>query len=226
MIPPFRNRTDAGQRLASLLHVYSHRPDVVVLALPRGGVPVAFEVARALHVPLDVLVVRKLGLPGHPELAMGAITSGGVEFHHQSVLESFQVSPDSLARVVQQERQELARRERAYRSERPFPSIVGQTVILVDDGIATGSTMHAAVRALQLKHPAAIVIAVPVASEEAVSSLRLSGAQVISELIPEDFFAIGQFYRDFTQTSDADVKHLLAEASGGPDSRTDDRAAG
>jgi putative phosphoribosyl transferase len=225
MTPPFRNRTDAGQRLASLLRVYSHRPDVIVLALPRGGVPVAFEVARALHAPLDVLVVRKLGLPGNEELAMGAITSGGVEFHHQSVLESFQVSADALARVVQRERAELARRERAYRGDRPFPAIAGQTVILVDDGIATGSTMHAAVRALQLKHPAAIVVAVPVASEAAVNSLRLSGAQVITELIPEDFFAIGQFYRDFTQTSDADAERLLAEAAGRRDSQTDDLAA-
>ncbi len=213
MTPPFRHRTEAGQRLAALLHVYSNRPDVIVLALPRGGVPVAFEVARALHAPLDVLVVRKLGLPGHEELAMGAITSGGVEFHHHSVLETFQISAATLARVVQRERVELARRERAYRGERPFPALAGQTVILVDDGIATGSTMHAAVRALQLKHPAAIVVAAPVASEEAVNSLRLAGAQVITELIPEDLFAIGQFYRDFNQTSDAEVKRLLANAA-------------
>jgi putative phosphoribosyl transferase len=214
MTPPFRNRTEAGRRLAELLHVYGHHPDVLVLALPRGGVPVAFEVARTLHAPLDVLIVRKLGLPGHEELAMGAITSGGVEFHHQSVLDSFQVSRATLDQVTHREREELARRERAYRGSRPFPVITDRTVILVDDGIATGSTMHAAVRALQLKHPAAIVVAAPVAAEDAVISLRRSGAQVVTELIPEEFFAIGQFYRDFSQTSDEEVKQLLAESHG------------
>lgn len=226
MSPPFRHRGDAGHQLAELLQVYARRPDVLVLALPRGGMPVAAEVARALHAPLDVLVVRKLGLPGHEELAMGAISSGGVEFHHPSILESFQVSRATLAEVTQREREELARREHAYRGERPFPAIADRTVILVDDGIATGSTMHAAVRALQLKHPAAIVVAVPVAPEDAVNSLRHSGAQVVTALIPADFFAIGQFYRDFNQTSDAEVKRLLAESAGAHAPKAADRAPG
>jgi predicted phosphoribosyltransferase len=214
MVRRFRHRVEAGRLLAARLGAYAGRDDVLVLALPRGGVPVGFEVARQLKAPLDVLIVRKLGVPGHEELAMGAITIGGIEYREESVLASFQIPPARIAEVVRRERAELERRERAYRGDRPFPQLTGRTVIVVDDGIATGSTMRAAVRALRSKHPAAIIVATPVASEAAIRVLEAEVTEVVSLLIPEDFFAIGQFYDDFGQTTDEEVKALLARAAG------------
>lgn len=214
MVRRFRHRTEAGRLLAAKLGPYAGRADVLVLALPRGGVPVGFEVAQELKAPLDVLIVRKLGVPGHEELAMGAITIGGVEYREESVLASLQIPPARIAEVVRRERAELERRERAYRGDRPFPRLTGRTVIVVDDGIATGSTMRAAVRALRSKHPAAIIVATPVASEGAIRALEAEATEVVTLLIPEDFFAIGQFYDDFGQTTDEEVKALLARAAG------------
>lgn len=208
----FRHRVEAGRLLADKLGAYAGREDVLILALPRGGVPVGFEVARQLKAPLDVLIVRKLGVPGHEELAMGAITIGGVEYRDESVIASLAVPPTSIAEVVRRERAELARREHAYRGDRPFPRLEGRTVIVVDDGIATGSTMRAAVRALQTKRPAAIIVASPVASASAMLALQPEVDAVVTLLIPEDFFAIGQFYDDFSQTTDEEVKALLARS--------------
>jgi len=212
----FRQRFEAGALLAEQLAGHAGRNDVVVLALPRGGVPVGFEVARRLKAPLDVLIVRKLGVPGQEELAMGAIAAGGIEYRDEAVIASLQVPPASVAEVVRRERTELARRERAYRGERPFPSLAGRTVIVVDDGIATGSTMRAAVRALRTRRPAAIIVAAPVASESAIQALAPDVTAVVTLLIPEDFFAIGQFYEDFGQTTDEEVKDLLARGTRGP----------
>jgi putative phosphoribosyl transferase len=209
----FRHRVEAGRLLADKLGAYAGRDDVLILALPRGGVPVGFEVARQLKAPLDVLIVRKLGVPGHEELAMGAITIGGVEYREESVIASLHIPPASIAEVVRRERAELARREHAYRGDRPFPQLAGRTVIVVDDGIATGSTMRAAVRALQTKRPAAIIVASPVASESAILALQSEVDAVVTLLIPEDFFAIGQFYDDFSQTTDEEVKALLARTT-------------
>lgn len=208
----FRHRVEAGRLLADKLGAYAGRDDVLILALPRGGVPVGFEVARQLKAPLDVLIVRKLGVPGHEELAMGAITIGGVEYREESVIASLHIPPASIAEVVRRERAELARREHAYRGDRPFPQLAGRTVIVVDDGIATGSTMRAAVRALQTKRPAAIIVASPVASESAILTLQSEVDAVVTLLIPEDFFAIGQFYDDFSQTTDEEVKSLLVRS--------------
>jgi len=211
----FRQRSEAGALLAAKLGAYAGRDDVIVLALPRGGVPVGFEVARQLKAPLDVLVVRKLGVPGHEELAMGAIAAGGIEYRDESVVASLGVPPARYAGVVRRERAELARRERAYRGARPFPPLEGRTVIVVDDGIATGSTMRAAARALRTKHPAAIIVASPVAAESALQALAPDVTAVVTLLIPEDFFAIGQFYDDFSQTSDEEVRNLLSRAAPG-----------
>jgi putative phosphoribosyl transferase len=213
MNPRFRQRSEAGALLAEQLADQAGREDVIVLALPRGGVPVGFEVARRLKAPLDVLVVRKLGVPGHEELAMGAIAAGGIEYRDESVIASLQVPPARVAEVVRRERAELARREKAYRGDRPFPPLAGRTVIVVDDGIATGATMRAAVRALQTRRPAAIIVAAPVASESAIQALAPEVTAVVTLLIPEAFFAIGQFYEDFGQTTDQEVKDLLARAA-------------
>jgi len=208
----FHQRSEAGALLAEQLADRAGRDDVIVLALPRGGVPVGFEVARRLKAPLDVLVVRKLGVPGHEELAMGAIAAGGIEYRDESVIASLQVPPARVAEVLDRERAELARRERAYRGNRPFPPLAGRTVIVVDDGIATGATMRAAVRALQTRRPAAIIVAAPVASESAIQALAPEVTAVVTLLIPEAFFAIGQFYEDFGQTTDEEVKDLLARS--------------
>ncbi|MBL9209080.1 MAG: hypothetical protein JNL92_01355 [Opitutaceae bacterium] len=216
MRPRFHQRSDAGALLAEQLAGQAGRDDVIVLALPRGGVPVAFEVARRLKAPLDVLVVRKLGVPGHEELAMGAIAAGGIEYRDESVIASLQVPPARVAEVVRRERAELARREKAYRGDRPFPPLAGRTVIVVDDGIATGATMRAAVRALQTRRPAAIIVAAPVASEAAIQALAPDVTAVVTLLIPEAFFAIGQFYEDFGQTTDQEVTDLLARAACDP----------
>ncbi|MCL4486983.1 MAG: phosphoribosyltransferase [Chloroflexi bacterium] len=208
----YRNRTDAGLYLATRLAGYANRRDVLVLGLPRGGVPVAYEVAQALHAPLDVFVVRKLGVPGHEELAMGAIASGGVRILNEDVIGELQIPPTVVDHVADRELQELARREREYRDDRPPPDVRGRIVILVDDGLATGSTMRAAVAALRELNPASIVVAVPTGSAEACNELAAEADQVVCGTIPEPFYGVGMWYQDFSQTTDEEVHKLLKEA--------------
>jgi putative phosphoribosyl transferase len=210
----FRDRHDAGRRLAAALGSYAGQEDVLVLALPRGGVPVGYEVARALGAPLDVMQVRKLGVPGHEELAMGAIASGGVRILSESVVQALKIPERVIATVAAAEEQELDRRERIYREGRPFPEVRGRTVILVDDGLATGSTMRAAAAALRAQEAGRLVAAVPVAPKETCDALRDLVDDVVCAVTPEPFLAVGEWYEDFTQTSDADVKDLLRRAAG------------
>jgi putative phosphoribosyl transferase len=207
----FRDRTEAGRVLAGRLTPYAHRRDTVVLGLPRGGVPVAHEVATRLGLPLDVFVVRKLGVPGHEELAMGAIASGGVLVVNEEVVEALGIPAAALESVAAEEERELARRERAYRDGRLPHPLRGRTAILVDDGLATGSTMRAAVAALRQSDPARIVVAAPVGSAATCSELgALPGVtEVICSVTPEPFFGVGAWYRDFSQTTDEEVRRLL-----------------
>ncbi|MGQ0562669.1 MAG: phosphoribosyltransferase [Gemmatimonadota bacterium] len=205
----FRNRSDAGRRLGAALAKYATRDDVIVLGLPRGGVPVAFEVANAIGAPLDVFVVRKLGLPGHEELAMGAIASGGVRLLNEEVVGMYHVSDRDLERVTRQEQQELERREKQYRGEQPFPGLEGKTVVIVDDGLATGSTMRAAVEALRKRGAARIVVAVPVAAPETCEALATVADEIVCAETPEPFYAVGLWYEDFSQTSDEEVHDIL-----------------
>jgi len=209
---PFRDRREAGRFLATKLAAYTHRPDVLVLALPRGGVPVAYEVARALDVPLDVFLVRKLGIPGHEELAMGAVATGGVRVLNDQVVGSLRIPDYVIAAVAAKEQQELARRERLYRSNRPPPDVRGRTVILVDDGLATGATMLAAIKALRQQQPARIVVAVPTASPETCEELKAEVDEIICAVTPEPFYAVGLWYDDFSQTTDDEVRDLLARS--------------
>jgi predicted phosphoribosyltransferase len=208
-----RNRTEAGRLLAERLVNYAGRADVLVLALPRGGVPVAFEVAQALDAPLDVFVVRKLGVPGHEELAMGAIASGGAWVLNQDVLRTLNIPDRWMQSVVASERQELQRRERAYRDDLPAPEVSGRTVILVDDGIATGSTMRAAVAALRRLAPARIVVAAPVAAPSSREELSRQVDDFICLMEPDPLYAVGVWYEDFTPTSDDEVRDLLHKAA-------------
>ena len=208
----FRDRRHAGRTLAQVLAGYANRSDVIVLALPRGGVPVAYEVAKALHAPLDVFVVRKLGVPGHEEYAMGAIASGGVRVLNDEVVRRLGIPDAAVDAVARSEQGELERRERLYRAGRPPPDARGRTVILVDDGLATGSTMLAAVRALRPQQPARIVVAVPTASAETCAQLRSEADEVVCATTPEPFRAVGMWYDDFSQTSDEEVRELLARA--------------
>jgi predicted phosphoribosyltransferase len=209
----FVDRHEAGAVLAGGLEQYAKRDDVVVLALPRGGVPVGDEVARALGAPLDVFVVRKLGLPGHAELAMGAIASGGVRVLNEDVVGSISVSQAAIEAVTRIEQSELERRERAYRDGRPLVPIEGRAVILVDDGLATGSTMRAAVLAVRRLHPARVVVAVPVGARQTCEDLRAVADEVVCAFTPEPFRAVGLWYADFSQTTDAEVRQLLAQAA-------------
>jgi putative phosphoribosyl transferase len=206
----FADRREGGLVLAAQLRRLADRDDVVVLALPRGGVPVADVVARALNAPLDVFVVRKLGLPGHPEFAMGAIASGDVRVLNEELLASYPVSRADLDAVTRAERVELERRERAYRDGRPLAPVRGRTVILVDDGLATGSTMQAAVVAVRRLQPARVVVAVPVGAWEACRALRAVADEVVCAFTPEPFRAVGLWYADFEQTTDGEVRQLLA----------------
>jgi len=209
----FRNRSDAGAELARRLADFTGRDDVVVLALPRGGVPVGYEVAQALRVPLDVFVVRKLGTPGQPELAMGAIASGGRRVLNRDVVDSLGIPDWLIDQVAHNEQTELERREHQYRGDRSPLDVTGRTVILVDDGLATGSTMRAAAAALRARNARRIIVAVPVAAKSNCDQLRSEGLEVICPNTPEPFLAVGQWYRDFSQTSDDEVRELLDRAT-------------
>ena len=209
----FFNRPEAGQFLAENLSSYANRDDVLVLALPRGGVPIAAEVAKSLHAPLDVFVVRKLGLPGHPELAMGAIASGGARVFNGEVVNALRISDEVIDAVSAEELIELQRREKAYRAGRPPLELEGKTVIVVDDGIATGSTMLAAVSALRQLNAARIVVAAPVIAASTHREMQRVADEVTAVMIPERFYAVGQWYEDFSQTTDEEVRELLAQAA-------------
>ena len=213
MIERFRDRREAGQVLADRLTAYAGRPDVLVLALPRGGVPVAYEVARALGAPLDVFLVRKLGVPGQEELAMGAVATGGVRVLNEQVVGALGIPPSVIEAVAAWQQQELVRRERLYRGDRPPPDVRGRTVILVDDGLATGSTMRAALAALRRQQPARLVVAVPTAAPETCDELRAEADDVVCATTPEPFDSVGLWYEDFSQTSDAEVRELLERAA-------------
>lgn len=209
---PLRDRSAAGRALADALERQYANEDALVLALPRGGVPVAYEVAKRLRATLDILLVRKLGTPGQSELAAGAIASGGVRVLNRDIIQGLGISEQALERVAAVEQQELERRERVYRGHRPRPNLIGRIVILVDDGVATGASMRAAIAALRQSQPARVVVAVPVASSEAVRMLEREADQVICLATPSPFWAIGQWYRDFDQVEDEQVRQLLANA--------------
>jgi putative phosphoribosyl transferase len=209
----FKDRTAAGQVLAKELAAYANRSDVLILALPRGGVPVAFEVAKALNAPLDVFLVRKLGVPGQEELAMGAIASGGVCVLNDEVVAGLGLSETIIDKVAQKEQQELERRERLYRDDRPAPDLHGRTVILVDDGLATGATMRAAVRALQQQQPDQIVVGVPVSSPETCQEFQTEVDDIVCAMTPRPFHSVGLWYDDFEQTTDDEVRDLLHSAA-------------
>jgi predicted phosphoribosyltransferase len=205
----FADRKAAGRALATLLQEYADRTDVLVLALPRGGVPVGFEVAEALRAPLDLFLVRKLGTPGHRELAMGAIASGGVRVLNDDVVRSYGISPPLIDAVAKAEQHELERREAAYREGREPAALEGRVVLLIDDGLATGSTMKAAVQAVRARKPAQVVVAVPVGARETCDELSALADEVVCAWMPEPFSAVGQWYLDFGQTTDEEVRQLL-----------------
>lgn len=208
----FRNRRDAGRQLATRLREYAGREDVVVLALPRGGVPVAYEVARALGSPLDIFLVRKLGVPGHEELAMGAIASGGTQVLNERTISYLGIPDVAIHAVAQREQRELERREHAYRGSRPRIDVAGKTVILIDDGLATGASMRAAAIALRRMDPAKIVVAVPVASEDTCAIFRREVDETVCAVTPVPFYGVGQWYLNFSQTTDEEVRDLLRRA--------------
>jgi putative phosphoribosyl transferase len=217
----FRDRSEAGRVLAPDLRGYAGRDDVVVLALPRGGVPVGYEIAKTLDAPLDVFVARKLGVPGYPELAMGAIASGGAVILDQELVQALGIGEEAIRQVVAQEARELQRREVAYRDSRPPPDLKGKTVILVDDGLATGATMRAAALAVRRHEPAQVVVAVPVAAGKTCDEFRKDVDDVVCAQTPEPFYAVGMWYEDFSQTSDEEVRELLARAAGEEESAVD-----
>jgi predicted phosphoribosyltransferase len=209
----FLDRTEAGRVLASRLSQFAQSKDVVILGLPRGGIPVAFEVARTLNIPLDVFVVRKLGVPGQEELAMGAIASSGIRVVNRTVVDALGITIQEIDRAAAEERAELERRELEYRNGRPMIDVRDRTAILVDDGLATGSSMRVAAMALRKKAPARIVIAVPVAAPSTCEELESEAEEVVCAVTPESFRAVGEWYRDFRQTSDQEVRDLLQRAT-------------
>lgn len=209
----YEDRYRAGKILARELQGYVNQSDTLVLALPRGGVPVAYEVALALSLPLDVFMVRKLGVPGHEELAMGAISTGGYRVFNQDIIESLGISKSTIEAAIAEQQQELQRRERVYRGSHPVPEIKGKTIILVDDGIATGATIRVALKALQHQNPTKLIVAVPVASPNTCDELAEMADEVICPLQPEDLRAVGVWYRDFSQTTDKEVIDLLEKAN-------------
>ena len=210
---PFRDRRDAGRVLAQKLSAYADRSDVMVFALPRGGIPVAYEVALALNAPLDIFIVRKLGLPGHEELAIGAIASGGIHVLNEDIIRGLHISQEVINIVAQRELQELERREHDYRGARPAPEVRDRTVILIDDGLATGASMRAAVAGLRARHPARIVVAVPTASPEIRAEFESEVDEIVCAITPEPFLGVGRWYEDFSQTTDEEVRMLLEEAN-------------
>ena len=212
------DRRHAGIVLAKLLKEYSRRTDAIILALPRGGVPVAYEIAVALSLALDVFIVRKLGVPGHEELAMGAIASGGVSVFNKEIVQALHIDQASIDIIKQAELEELIRRERLYRGNSPFPDLLGKTIILVDDGIATGSTMKAALRALQQQKPATIIIAVPVAALSTIDEMACLVDAIVCPLRPVNFYAVGLWYDNFSQTTDEEVIELLEKSKQHQDS--------
>ena len=212
----FIDRRNAGRVLATRLGKYAGRDDVVVLALPRGGVPVGYEVASLLGVPMDVFLVRKLGTPGHRELAMGAIASGGVRVVNDDVVRWYGISDAAIERIACEEQEELERRERAYRGDRPAPDLTSKILILIDDGLATGSTMRAAAQAVRAHRPARVVIAVPVGAPQTCAELAAVADEVICARMPEPFSAVGQWYLNFDQTDDDEVRALLQKSSATP----------
>jgi putative phosphoribosyl transferase len=209
----FKNRTDAGQKLAERLDRYAGQKDVIVLGLPRGGVPVAFEVAKKLDAPLDVFLVRKLGVPGREELAMGAIASGGVRVLNQDVVQMLDIPDEAIDEVAAQEQQELKRREKLYRGDSDRIRLQNRTVILVDDGLATGASMRAAVDALKAQEPARIVVAVPTAAPQTCQAFEGQVDEVVCALTPQPFMGVGAWYDDFSQTTDEEVRHYLERAA-------------
>ena len=211
--PAFRNRVEGGIALARELRNFADRDDVLILALPRGGVPVGYEVARALHVPLDVYLVRKIGAPGHEELAVGALASGGVRVLDHELIRRLGITDADIEQIAAREQAELRRRERRYRGDRPLPPLGGLTVIVVDDGLATGSSMRAAVRAVRQQHPARVVVAVPVGARSTCEALAREADDVICATMPEPFHAVGLWYEDFAPTSDEEVEALLRAAA-------------
>jgi len=210
---PFRDRRDAGRILAHRLSAYTNRSDVIVLALPRGGVPVAYEVALALNAPLDIYIVRKLGLPGHEELAIGAIASGGVRVLNEDIVWSLSIPAALIDAVARRELEELERREHAYRGERRAPEVQDRTVILIDDGLATGASMRAAVAGIRAQNPARIVVAVPTAAPETCEAFESEVDEIVCAITPEPFYGVGRWYEDFSQTTDEEVRVFLDEAT-------------
>lgn len=208
----YRDRIEAGRVLATKLTAYANRPDVLVLALPRGGIPVAYEVAKALHVPLDIFLVRKLGVPGHEELAMGAIALGGIRVINKGVVETLHIPDDVIEAVTQKEQQVLEQRERLYRDDRALPDVRNRTILLIDDGLATGTTMRAAAHALRQRQPARLVVAVPVGAPQTCEELRPEVDEIICTETPACFYGVGRWYEDFSQISDEEVYNLLARA--------------
>lgn len=213
-MPIFKDRRDAGRQLAQELTSYADRQDVVALALPRGGVPVGFEVAQALNTPLDIFLVRKLGVPGHEELAFGAIASGGVRVLNEQVVHGFKLSETDIERTAQRELLELKRREQIYRGEdRPLPEISNRTVILVDDGLATGASMRAAIEGVRAQDPDRIVVAVPTAAPETCELFEPFVDEIVCAVTPEPFYGVGRWYQDFSQTTDEEVRMSLEQIS-------------
>ncbi len=219
----YRNRSAAGKHLATKLVSYANRDDVLILALPRGGVPVAFEVAKALHAPLDIFLVRKLGVPGHEELAMGAIATGGVRVLNDDTVEYLGIPPRLIDSITAIELRELERREVAYRGNRPKAAVRGKTVILVDDGLATGSTMRAAAEALRQQQPGRIIVAVPVSARQICDEYLMGVDEIVCAVTPEPFYGVGQWYEDFSQTTDEEVRQLLENAQAAYASEIEDR---
>lgn len=209
----FKDRRDAGRVLARKLPAYQGQTDVIVLALPRGGVPVAYEVALALNVPLDVFIVRKLGLPGREELAIGAIASGGIRVLNNDIIRVLNVPEEVINIVARNELQELQRREHRYRGDRPAPEVRDRKVILIDDGLATGASMRAAVIGVRAQHPARIIIAVPAAAPELCNAFEFEVDEMVCEMTPEPFYGLSRWYEDFSQTTDEEVRMFLAEAN-------------
>jgi len=209
----FRDRTEAGRLLAELLKPHTNQANAIVLALPRGGVPVGYEIARQLHLPLDVFLVRKLGVPGQPELAMGAIASGGIQVLNDDVIRSRSISPETIAQIAMHESRELDRREQLYRNGKSALHFFGKTIILVDDGLATGASMRAAITAIRPQKPNQIIVAVPVADQQTYDDFRQMVDQIVCVSIPSPFYGVGMWYDDFSQTTDEEVQQLLNKAS-------------